>query len=56
MPYTRTRALELADIIASSEMPWSKTVREAEQELTELLKKVDGETQKEIMERIRGYS
>ena len=56
MEKTRKRALELADIIALSELPWSKTVQEAEQEFTELLKKVDPETQKEVMERIRGYS
>jgi hypothetical protein len=56
MENRRKRALELADVIASSILPWSKEVREAEQELTELLKKVDSQTQKQVMERIRGYS
>lgn len=56
MEETKERALKLADIIASSEEPFSKALREAEQELGEHLKKVDWQTQKEVMERIRGYS
>jgi len=52
----RKRALELADIIASSMLPWPKEVQEAEEELREILKKVDSKTQKQVMERIRGYS
>jgi len=56
MEKTRKRVLELADIVASSEPPFSQEVHEAEQELNEHLKKVDSQTQKEVMERIRGYS
>ncbi len=50
----RRRALELVDMIASSKLPWSKAIEEVEQELTEVLKKADLQTRKEIMERIRG--
>jgi len=56
MEEIQKRALELADVIASSILPWSKEVREAEQELTELVKRVDSQTQKQVMERIRGFS
>lgn len=56
MEETRKRALKLADIIASSEELSSKVIHEATQELNEHLKKLDSQTQKEIMERIRGYS
>ncbi|MBI4490623.1 MAG: hypothetical protein HY694_16180 [Deltaproteobacteria bacterium] len=56
MEETKKRALKLADIIASSEEPFSKVIDEAKQELREHLKNLDGKTQKEIMERIRGYS
>ena len=56
MDKTRERALELADIVASSTLPWSKEIRKAEEELTEILKKADSQTQKEVMERIRGFS
>lgn len=54
MEDTRKRALELANMIASSELPWSKAIEEVEQELTEVLKKADLQTRKEIIERIRG--
>jgi hypothetical protein len=57
MERIRERALELADIIASTEdLPSSKVLDEAKKELHEYLKKLDPQTQKEVMERIRGYS
>jgi hypothetical protein len=53
----RERALELADIIASTEgLSSSKVLDEAKKELDEYLKKLDPQTQKEVMERIRGFS
>lgn len=56
MESAKKRALELADIIASTEDLSSKVIREAKEKLTEHLKKLDSQTQKEVMERIRGYS
>ncbi len=56
MEETKKRALNLADIIASSEELSSKVIHEATQELNEHLKELDSQTQKEVMERIRGYS
>jgi hypothetical protein len=56
MEKTRKRALELADIIASSEELSSRVIYEAKEELKEHLTKLDSKTQKEVMERIRGYS
>ena len=56
MEETRKKALMLAHMIASSEDPFSTAIREAEEKLNEYIKKVDPQTQKEIMERIRGYS
>lgn len=56
MEETRRQALKLAHMIASSEEPFSKAIHEAEEKLSEYLKKVDPQTQREIMERIRGYS
>jgi len=53
---TKKRCLELADIIAASELPWSKAMQEAEQELSDLIKRVDGQTRNEVAERIRGFS
>ena len=55
MENAKKRALELADIVASSEEPFSKAIHEAKEKLGEYLKKVDPQTQKEIMERIRGF-
>ena len=55
MERTKKRALELADLIASNEVPLSKSVDKARQELDECLQKVDPQTQKEVMERIRGF-
>ncbi len=53
----KRRALKLADIIASSiEEPSSKEIDDARQELEKYLKKLDANTQKEVMERIRGSS
>lgn len=54
MENIRRKALELVDIIASSELPWSKAIEEVEQELTEVLKKASPQIRKEIKERIRG--
>ena len=56
MEETRKRALKLADIVAASEELSSKVIHEATQELNEHLKKLDWQTQKEVMERIRGFS
>jgi hypothetical protein len=56
MEETRRRALKLADIVAASEELSANVIREATQELNEHLKKLDSRTQKEVMERIRGYS
>lgn len=56
MEKIRKRALELADIVASTEMPSSKAIQEAKQELEQHLKKLDPKTLKEVMERIRGFS
>ena len=53
---TKKRCLELADIIAASELPWSKAIQEAEQELSDLIKRVDDQTRKEVAKRIRGFS
>lgn len=56
MENARKRALELADIIASTEELFSNVIDEAKEELKEHLKKLDSQTQKEVMERIRGFS
>jgi hypothetical protein len=53
---TKKRCLELADIIGASELPWSKAIQEAEQELSDLIKRVDAQTRKEVAKRIRGFS
>ena len=53
---TKKRCLELADIIAASELPWSKAMQKAEQELSDLIKRVDGQTRNEVAKRIRGFS
>jgi hypothetical protein len=55
MEETREQALKLADMIASSEDPFSQAIHEAEEKLNRYIKKVDPQTQKEIMERIRGF-
>jgi len=52
----KQRCLELADIIAASELPWSKAIQDAEQELSDLIKSVDAQTRKEVAKRIRGFS
>ena len=56
MKETRKRALKLADIVASSEELSSKVIHEATQELNKQLNELDSQTQKEVMERIRGFS
>jgi len=53
---TKKRCLELADMIAASELPWSKAIQEAEQELSDLIQRVDGQTRNEVAKRIRGFS
>ena len=52
----KKRCLELADMIAASELPWSKAMQNAEQELSDLIKRVDGQTRNEVAKRIRGFS
>ncbi len=56
MEETRRQALKLAHMIGCSEEPFSKATHEAEEQLKEYIGKVDPQTQKEIMERIRSYS
>ena len=53
---TKKRCLELADIIAASELPWSMAIQEAEQELSDLIKRVDSQTRNEVAKRILGFS
>lgn len=53
---TRKKCLELAGIIAASELPWSLAIQEAEQELSDFLKRVDSQTRNEVAKRIRGFS
>jgi hypothetical protein len=53
---TRKRCLKLASIIAASELPWSMAIQEAEQELSDLIKRVDSQTKNEVAKRIRGFS
>ena len=53
---TKKRCLELAEIIAASELPWSEAIQKAEQELSDLKKRVNAQTRKEVAERIRGFS
>ena len=53
---TKKRCFELADIIAASELPWSMAIQEAEQELSDLIKRIDPQTRNEVARRIRGYS
>lgn len=52
----KMRCFELADIIAASELPWSMAIQEAEQELSDLIKRIDPQTRNEVARRIRGYS
>ena len=56
MENLRKRALELADLISFAEIPYSKAVDEATKELQEHIHELDGQTQQEVMERIRGFS
>ena len=53
---TKKRCFKLADIIAASELPWSMAIQEAEQELSDLIKRIDPQTRNEVARRIRGYS
>ena len=56
MEKLRQRALELADLISFAELPYSRAVDEATEELRKHIHELDPETQQEVMERIRGYS
>ena len=56
MENLRTRALKLADLIASAEPPYSRAVHEATEEIREHIHELDAQTQQEVMERIRGFS
>lgn len=50
----RKRVLILADLIGFAEIPYSKTVEQASEELRENFQNLDAPTQQEVMERIRG--
>ena len=56
MENLRKRALELADLIAFAEIPYSKAVEQATEDLREHLQDLDPQIQQEVMERIRGYA
>ncbi|HXG51986.1 MAG TPA: hypothetical protein VNN77_11345 [candidate division Zixibacteria bacterium] len=56
MDRVRERILELADIIGAHEGPSSKVVEDAKEEFKRYVHKLDGDTQKEVMERIRGFA
>jgi len=56
MEKLRQRALELADLISFAEIPYSRAVKEATEELRKYIHELDSQTQQEVMERIRGYS
>lgn len=50
----RRRVLVLADLIGLAEIPYSKAVEQASEELREHFQDLDAQTQQEVMERIRG--
>ncbi len=54
METLKKRALVLANVIGFAEIPYSKTVEQASEELREQFQKLDPQTQQEVMERIRG--
>jgi len=54
METLKKRALVLANVIGFAEIPYSKTVEQASEELREQFQKLDAQTQQEVMERIRG--
>lgn len=56
MEKLRQRALELADFISVAEIPYSRAVDEATEELRKHIHELDPQTQQEVMERIRGFS
>jgi len=56
METTKKRDLELADLLAGSEPPFSKAIDEALHKLREYLKTADPKSKKEVIERIRGFS
>ena len=56
MENLRKHALELADLISFAEIPYSRAVDEATEELREHIHELDAQTQQEVMERIRGFS
>jgi len=54
MENLKRRALALADLIGFAEIPYSKAVEQASEELRMHFRKLDPQTQQEVMERIRG--
>jgi hypothetical protein len=54
MENLKKRALVLADLIGFAEIPYSKAVEQASEELREHFRDLDSQTQQEVMERIRG--
>jgi hypothetical protein len=54
MDSLKRRALVLADLIGFAEIPYSKIVEEASEELRKNFRRLDPQTQQEVMERIRG--
>lgn len=54
MDSLKRRALVLADLIGFAEIPYSKAVEEASEELRKNFRSLDPQTQQEVMERIRG--
>ncbi len=54
MDTLKKRALVLADVIGFAEIPYSKSVEQASEELRAHFRELDPQTQQEVMERIRG--
>lgn len=54
MEHLKRRALALADLIGFAEIPYSKAVEQASEELRKHFQNLDPQTQQEVMERIRG--
>lgn len=54
MENLKRRALALADLIGFAEIPYSKAVEQASEELRKHFQNLDPQTQQEVMERIRG--
>ena len=54
MENLKRRALVLADLIGFAEIPYSKAVEQASEQLRKDFQNLDSQTQQEVMERIRG--